>query len=186
MLIVLTSTILSGVIIHLYVTIQKGNRDKLKLEQKVRSEQQQQLNELKNSNSSQDDKIKQLENKLQSKLDEKARLAAAEAAKKTVAQQVVSKVTPTAEAATGEVTSAVTGDEYEAKMFIYMKESGNNPNAVNKSSGACGLGQALPCAKMGCALGDYACQDNWATNYMKSRYGTWSNAKSFWLNHRWW
>jgi hypothetical protein len=174
--------ILTGVVVYLYSTIQKGNRDKLKLEQKVRYEQQKQLDELKNSNSSQDDKIKELEKKLQSKLDEKARLAAIEASKKNVSQQVVSKVVPTAEAATG----AATGDEYEAKMFIYMKESGNNPNAVNKSSGACGLGQALPCAKMGCALGDYACQDNWATNYMKSRYGTWLNAKAFWLSHRWW
>lgn len=74
----------------------------------------------------------------------------------------------------------------DAKMFIYMKESGNNPNAVNRSSGACGLAQALPCSKMGCALGDYACQDAWATNYMQNRYGTWENAKAFWLQHSWW
>jgi hypothetical protein len=74
----------------------------------------------------------------------------------------------------------------DAKMFIYLKESGNNPNAVNKSSGACGLAQALPCSKMGCALGDYACQDAWATRYMQSRYGTWENAKAFWITHRWW
>ena len=74
----------------------------------------------------------------------------------------------------------------DAKMFIYMKESGNNPNSVNKSSGACGLAQALPCSKMGCALGDYACQDAWATQYMQNRYGTWENAKAFWLQHSWW
>jgi len=73
------------------------------------------------------------------------------------------------------------------KMFIYFKESGNNPNSINESSGACGLGQALPCSKMPCSLGDYACQDNWFTNnYMIPRYGTWENAKTFWLNHGWW
>lgn len=29
-------------------------------------------------------------------------------------------------------------------------------------------------------------QDAWFTNYMKSRYGTWVNAKAFWLSHNWW
>jgi len=74
----------------------------------------------------------------------------------------------------------------EAKMFIYLKESGNNPGAINKSSGACGLGQALPCSKMPCSLSDYACQDQFFTAYMQARYGTWENAKAFWLSHHWW
>lgn len=73
-----------------------------------------------------------------------------------------------------------------AKMFVYMRESGNNPGSINRSSGACGLGQALPCSKMPCSLSDYACQDVWFTNYMLSRYGSWENAKAFWLSHRWW
>jgi len=73
-----------------------------------------------------------------------------------------------------------------AKLFIYEHESGNRTDAINASSGACGLGQALPCSKMGCSLSDYACQDAWFTNYMKNRYGTWENAKSFWLSHKWW
>lgn len=76
--------------------------------------------------------------------------------------------------------------EYEAKMFIYKKESGNNPSAINPSSGACGLGQALPCSKLKCGLKDYECQDKWFTNYMKERYGTWQKAKAFWLAHRYW
>lgn len=73
-----------------------------------------------------------------------------------------------------------------AKAFIYARESGNNPGAVNASSGACGLGQALPCNKMPCSLADYACQDAYFTEYMQSRYGTWENAKIFWLQHNWW
>lgn len=81
---------------------------------------------------------------------------------------------------------AAPADDGSAKMFIYMRESGNNPGAINKSSGACGLGQALPCSKMPCSLSDYACQDNFFTGYMQNRYGTWENAKAFWLSHHWW
>lgn len=76
--------------------------------------------------------------------------------------------------------------ENEAKAFIYQKESGNRPDAINRSSGACGLGQALPCSKMGCSLTDYACQDAWFTNYCLRRYGSWENAYKFWLSHHWW
>ena len=74
--------------------------------------------------------------------------------------------------------------EDQAKAFIYQKESGNNPAAVNKSSGACGLGQSLPCSKMASVCPnwqtDYECQDRWFTGYMQSRYGSWSKAVSFW------
>jgi len=76
--------------------------------------------------------------------------------------------------------------EAEAKAFIYYKESSNNQYAINPSSGACGLGQALPCSKMPCELSDYNCQDIFFTNYMLARYGSWTNAKAFWLQHSWW
>jgi len=76
-------------------------------------------------------------------------------------------------------------DGGDAKMFIYNKESGNNPAAVN-SSGCRGLGQACPGSKLPCSNTDYACQDAFFTNYMASRYGTWENAKAFWLGHSWW
>jgi len=76
-------------------------------------------------------------------------------------------------------------EEY-AKAFIYMKESSNNQYAINTSSGACGLGQALPCSKMVCDLSDYQCQDNWFTNYAMQRYGSWVNAKIFWDCNNWW
>jgi hypothetical protein len=75
-----------------------------------------------------------------------------------------------------------TGDvEAEAKEFIYFRESGNRTNAINPESGACGIGQALPCSKLPCSLDDYACQDEWFTNYMTGRYGTWTKAKAYWL-----
>lgn len=76
--------------------------------------------------------------------------------------------------------------EDEAKAFIYSHESGNNPGAINPHGGACGLGQALPCSKMPCSLSDYACQDQYFTNYMLNRYGSWNNARAFWIANQWW
>lgn len=81
----------------------------------------------------------------------------------------------------------------DAKSFIYNKESSNNPASVN-SGGCIGLGQACPAgAKPALLLAcpnwqtDYTCQDNFFTNvYMKNRYGTWENAKAFWLRNGWW
>lgn len=72
----------------------------------------------------------------------------------------------------------------EAKAFIYMKESGNNPAAVN-GSGCRGLGQACPGSKLPCG-NDYACQDAYFTNYAMSRYGSWEGAYQFWIGHHWW
>jgi len=74
----------------------------------------------------------------------------------------------------------------DAKAYVYMHESGNRPEAINTNSGACGLGQALPCSKLACSLSDYACQDTWFTTYMLQRYGTWQRAQAFWQVNRWW
>ena len=88
------------------------------------------------------------------------------------------------EVQTQTVTASYPVPEDEAKAFIYMHESGNNPNAVN-SIGCRGLGQACPGSKLPCGA-DYACQDAWFTNYMLARYGSWNNARAFWLNNHWW
>jgi len=76
--------------------------------------------------------------------------------------------------------------EAEAKAFIYFKESTNRTDAINPGSGACGLGQALPCNKMNCSLQDRECQDEWFSEYAVRRYGSWTEAKAFWLAHSWW
>jgi hypothetical protein len=67
-----------------------------------------------------------------------------------------------------------------------MHESGNNPQAINADSGACGIGQALPCSKLPCSLTDYACQDQWFSQYAIDRYGSWSGAMAFWQRNRCW
>lgn len=70
--------------------------------------------------------------------------------------------------------------------YIYMHESGCNASAINAGSGACGIGQELPCGKSGCSLGDYACQNAFFTQYAIDRYGSWYNAYVFWTNNNWW
>ena len=70
-------------------------------------------------------------------------------------------------------------------MYVINNESGCNPRAINASSGACGIGQALPCSKMGCSMGDGQCQMIWMNNYVMERYGSWANAVSWWRAHSW-
>jgi cell division protein FtsB len=136
---------------------------------KQRTELEQKMHELQQQNDAKQKQIDDLNGQLQAKAASRNVLASATRA-------VVSYVAPTAYASSPN----------DDKAFIYARESGNNPGAVNASSGACGLGQALPCSKMPCSLSDYACQDQFFTNYMLGRYGSWSAAKAFWLNHSWW
>ena len=79
--------------------------------------------------------------------------------------------------------------DYEATVNILIKESGINPNSVNKSSGACGLFQAHPCKKAIKQYPDYMTnyksQVKWGLNYIKDRYKTPSNAWKFWQEHKW-
>jgi hypothetical protein len=63
-----------------------------------------------------------------------------------------------------------------------MKESGISAHAVNKTSGACGLFQRLPCSVK---LGDVDGQLDNGMRYIKSRYGTIKNANQFLKTHGW-
>lgn len=68
---------------------------------------------------------------------------------------------------------------------IVTRESGWNPNAVNKSSGACGLGQQLPCGKWSGAWNDPVAALKAMTGYVNSRYGGWDGAVAFWNTNHW-
>jgi hypothetical protein len=69
---------------------------------------------------------------------------------------------------------------------LFTKESGWNPSARNKSSGAYGIPQALPGSKMATIASDWqtnaATQIRWGLKYIKDRYGTpcsaWSHSQS--------
>lgn len=69
--------------------------------------------------------------------------------------------------------------------YIVSKESSWNPNAVNESSGACGLVQALPCSKLGTNWNDPVHALKWQHAYVTDRYGGYAQAYSFWVNNHW-
>lgn len=68
---------------------------------------------------------------------------------------------------------------------IVQRESGWNPNAMNKSSGACGLAQALPCSKLGPNWNNPVVALNWMNSYVNGRYGGWQGAYNFWQKNHW-
>lgn len=68
----------------------------------------------------------------------------------------------------------VFGSEWAEATELFSRESSLNPQAINPSSQACGLVQALPCSKLvnTCSLSDIDCQLEWGKNYIKNRYGS--------------
>jgi hypothetical protein len=63
------------------------------------------------------------------------------------------------------------GEEWRQYAELISRESSFNPQAINPTSGACGLAQALPCSKMACELSDVECQLEWIKEYVEGRYG---------------
>lgn len=69
------------------------------------------------------------------------------------------------------------GAEFNALVQLWTKESGWDMHAVNPSSGAGGIPQALPSSKMGAnAMNDANAQIEWGLNYIANRYGSPSQA----------
>lgn len=67
------------------------------------------------------------------------------------------------------------GDDgnYQALVQLWNKESGWNPNAVNKGSGAFGIAQILPSAHPDVPRNLNAQQQiDWGINYILGRYGS--------------
>lgn len=84
------------------------------------------------------------------------------------------------------MAAGIPESEWTYVDYIVTRESTWKPNAVNTSSGACGLAQALPCAKTGCAnYADPVCSLKWQHGYVKSRYGSYANAYVFWSKNHW-
>jgi hypothetical protein len=81
------------------------------------------------------------------------------------------------------------GKQFRALKWIWYHESGWNHKAVNRSSGATGIPQALPASKMATHGSDYRTnpetQIDWGLDYIKTRYGSPLKAKKFWLSHNW-
>ncbi|MFD3733595.1 transglycosylase SLT domain-containing protein [Streptomyces sp. NPDC058632] len=79
--------------------------------------------------------------------------------------------------------------QFQCFSNIVDHESTWNYKAVNPSSGAYGLVQALPGTKMASAGADWqtnpATQIKWGLNYMNDRYGSPCGAWSFWQANNW-
>ncbi|ORP04852.1 LysM peptidoglycan-binding domain-containing protein [Streptococcus mitis] len=102
-----------------------------------------------------------------------------EAVSATVAETTeVEEETPVAEET---VASTVSGSEAEAKEWIAQKESGGSYTATNgRYIGRYQLTDSY-------LNGDYSAenQERVADAYVAGRYGSWSAAKTFWLNNGW-
>ncbi|MER7717815.1 transglycosylase SLT domain-containing protein [Streptomyces flaveolus] len=83
----------------------------------------------------------------------------------------------------------VPSGQWQCFSNIVDHESSWNYQAVNASSGAYGLFQALPGSKMSSVGSDWqtnpATQIKWGLNYMDSRYGSPCEAWDFWQNNHW-
>jgi flagellar biosynthesis GTPase FlhF len=83
----------------------------------------------------------------------------------------------------------VPSGQFQCFSNIVNHESSWNYHAVNASSGAYGLFQALPASKYSSAGSDWqtnpATQIKWGLNYMNSRYGSPCQAWSFWQANSW-
>jgi TP901 family phage tail tape measure protein len=80
-------------------------------------------------------------------------------------------------------------DQFQALDYVIQHESGWNVHARNPSSGAYGLGQALPGSKMAPFGADWRDSPNtqlrWMLDYIGSRYGDPRGAQRFWRAHHW-
>jgi hypothetical protein len=96
---------------------------------------------------------------------------------------------PSGTSAQAVARAIVPAAEFGCFSEIISHESGWNVHAVNPSSGAYGLPQALPGSKMASAGADWrddaTTQVRWALDYMDSRYGSPCDAWSFWQDHNW-
>lgn len=80
-------------------------------------------------------------------------------------------------------------NDFTCLVKLWNRESGWNPNAHNKSSGAHGIPQSLPASKMASEGDDYYTngytQIRWGLKYIAGRYGTPSAAWAHSESHNW-
>ena len=118
---------------------------------------------------------------LQAKKD--AQLAAAQVAPK---QNVAAPVaTVSGDKASWLAASGIPEHEWGYVDMIVSRESSWNPNAVNSSSGACGLGQQLPCGKWSGEWNDPIAALRAMDGYVRGRYGGWQQAVAFRNSNSW-
>ena len=129
-----------------------------------------------------EERTRQLERDLQAKREREAN------------ERQLASVTPKASASTVQVSgnkeswlraSGIPESQWWAVDYIVSRESSWNPNAVNRSSGACGLGQQLPCGKWAGAWNDPVAALKAQYGYVNARYGGYPQAVAFWQVNHW-
>lgn len=126
-----------------------------------------------------EEKTRQLERDLQAKRAEEQRIASVGITQKASATSYAGTKLDWLKA------SGIPEAEWWAVDYIVSRESSWNPNAVNKSSGACGLVQSLPCSKLGPNWNDPVVALKWQYQYVLNRYGGYSQAVAFWKVNHW-
>ncbi len=115
--------------------------------------------------------------------------AARSAAVKEAARLEASKKDPRGVAADMAARRGWTGEQFTCLKVLWEKESNWRWHAVNPSSGAYGIPQALPDYKMASAGSDWATnpatQIKWGLAYIDERYGNPCNALYFHRGHNW-
>lgn len=123
----------------------------------------------------------QLKANLQAKKEAQAKLAS----QTRTVQNIAPAVNVTGNKASWLAASGIPQHEWGYVDSIVSRESGWNPNAVNPSSGACGLGQQLPCGKWAGAWNDPVAALVAQYGYVKARYGGYAQAVAFWQANKW-
>jgi hypothetical protein len=86
--------------------------------------------------------------------------------------------------------AGIAASDYSYTDYIISHESGWRIDAVEPTTRATGLCQALPASKMATAGTDYltnpVTQLKWCASYAQTRYGSWYGAWSFWRTNNWW
>jgi hypothetical protein len=100
-----------------------------------------------------------------------------------------SKATVAPSGSARDIARSIFGSQFSCINSLIQKESGWSVTATNPSSGAYGLGQALPPQKMASAGADWRTsartQLTWVKGYVDGRYGGACSAWSFWQNNHW-
>lgn len=80
------------------------------------------------------------------------------------------------------IAAGISEADYGYVDFIIGRESGWNPNSVNRSSGACGLAQAYPCSKVPGNPLNPVDSLKWVNGYV-NRYGGWAGTYAHWQQY---
>lgn len=144
--------------------------------QKLEQEQSKNLQQIEQQKKTEEDLKKQIQ-ELSARKAERERLAAITSSPTAFAAEK-----PSTPGSCSDWLAAAGIPLTDATNTLIIHESGCNPNAVNPSSGACGIPQALPCSKIAHCGTEPVCQLKWMDQYVKDRYGSWESALATWYS----